>query len=93
MFNYYANSMVETIQTGKKYFVDAFVKNEDVKKALTQFVDAQTAYTKSAIDAGLTFGTNMSMLFTNQKFYQDLAENYKSLVPAYNVTSKTKKEK
>lgn len=93
MFNYYAHSAVDAIQTGKKYFLDSFVKQEDIKKALVQFVDAQTSYTKSAVDAGLQFGTSMSMLLTNQKFYQDMAEGYKSFIPSYSVNSKSKKEK
>ena len=48
-----ADTMIDTIQTGKKQFVSAvFAKNETVAKALNEFVDAQTAYTKSAVKAG-----------------------------------------
>ena len=93
MFNYYAHSAVDTIQTGKKQFLEAFVKQEDVKKVLVQFVDAQTAYTKSAIDAGLQVSTTLSTLFTSQSFYNNLADNFKSFVPAYSTNSKSKKEK
>lgn len=40
---------VDSIQSAKKQFVNTFVTNATVKDALNSFVDAQAAYTKSAI--------------------------------------------
>jgi len=47
MFN--PEIIIDTIQNGKKQFVNTFVQHDGVKKALNEFVDAQAAYTKSAV--------------------------------------------
>jgi hypothetical protein len=44
MFAYEA--FIDTIQNSKKMFVSTFVTEEKVRKPLTAFVDAQTAFTK-----------------------------------------------
>lgn len=55
------DTAIDTIQTGKKTFVNTvFAKNEVVAKALNEFVDAQTAYTKSAVKAGTDVATKLS---------------------------------
>jgi hypothetical protein len=43
---------IDTIQNSKKSFVKIFVKNEVIAKSLNDFIDAQTAYTKAATNAG-----------------------------------------
>jgi hypothetical protein len=52
------DSAIDTIQTGKKMFVSTFVTNETMAKAMNNFVDAQTEYTKKALkttaDAAMT---------------------------------------
>ena len=47
MFN--PETFIDTVQNGKKQFVNTFVQHEGVKKALNEFVDAQAAYTKAAV--------------------------------------------
>jgi methylglyoxal synthase len=47
MFN--PETFIDTVQSGKKQFVNTFVQHDGVKKALNEFVDAQAAYTKSAV--------------------------------------------
>jgi hypothetical protein len=47
-----ADSIIDTVQTGKKTFVNTFVTNDAVKEALISFVDAQSDYTKKAVKAG-----------------------------------------
>ena len=42
------DAIIDTVQTGKKTFVNAFVTNEKVKEALVGFIDAQADYTKKA---------------------------------------------
>jgi uncharacterized protein YoxC len=47
------DTLIDTIQTGKKTFVNTvFANHETVAKALNGFVDAQTDYTKKAVKAG-----------------------------------------
>jgi hypothetical protein len=43
--------IIDTFQNGKKQFVNTFVTHDGIKKALNEFVDGQTAYTKSAVKA------------------------------------------
>ena len=43
------DATIDAVQNGKKQFVNTFVTNQAIKDTLVEFVDAQTAYTKSAI--------------------------------------------
>lgn len=47
MFN--PETLIDTIQNGQKHFVNTFVQHEGVKKALNEIVDAQSAYTRTAV--------------------------------------------
>ncbi len=50
--------VIDTVQTGKKTFVNTFVQNETVKDSLVKFIDAQADYTKKAAKVGMdTFTT------------------------------------
>ena len=69
--------------TSKKSFVDTFVKNEQMADVLKNFVDAQTKYTKSAVDAGIKTVTDMGMVVTNKDFLKDMVESAKSFVPTF----------
>lgn len=55
-----ADFYIDTVQTGKKSFVNTFVTNEATKKAMIEFIDAQAAYTKEAVKAGTTMVTTMT---------------------------------
>jgi hypothetical protein len=44
MFAY--NTFIDTVQSGKKTFVNMFITDEKVKAPLNAFVDAQTAFVK-----------------------------------------------
>ena len=43
-----ADAFIDTVQTGKKTWVNTFVSNETVKDAMISFIDAQADYTKKA---------------------------------------------
>ena len=43
-----ADAFIDTVQTGKKTWVNTFVSNETVKDAMISFIDAQADYTKRA---------------------------------------------
>ena len=60
--NTFAYAAVDAIQGAKKQFVFNFVKYEDLSKILNNFIDAQTEYTKSAIDAGIAAGSQLTDL-------------------------------
>ena len=46
-----ADTFIDSIQTAKKEAVKVFVKNEDIAKSLTAYVDAETALAKQTAKA------------------------------------------
>ena len=71
MFKTLIHTTVDTIQTSKKIFVDTFVKHEGLAKSFNEFVDAQTDYTKQAVDVSIKTGTNVYNTVTDKEFYTD----------------------
>ena len=79
---------IDTVQTGKKTFVNTFVQNEAIKSSMIKFIDAQADYTKKAVKAG----TDVVAQITSEsvkaaqeatkydftKAYNDLAEKFKT---------------
>ena len=55
-----ADAFIDTIQTGKKTFVNTFVTNEAVKESMIKFIDAQADYTKRASKVGLDTATTLT---------------------------------
>lgn len=51
---------IDSFQNGKKQFVNTFVQHEGIKKALNNFVDGQTAYTKSAVKVATEVTTRIT---------------------------------
>ena len=82
-----ADAIIDTVQTGKKTFVNTFVTNEAVKESLVKFIDAQADYTKKAAKVSLDTFTTLSSEVVKQaqeatkydftKAYADLAEKFK----------------
>ena len=53
-----ADAFIDTVQTGKKTWVNTFVTNETVKESMIKFIDSQAEYTKKAAKVGMdTFTT------------------------------------
>ena len=87
------NTAVDTIQTSKKMFVDTFVKHEGLAKSLCEFVDAQTDYTKQAIDVSIKTGTNVYNTVTDKSFYTDTIKSVQESVQSFINTNTQKKGK
>lgn len=45
----YVNSFIDTVQNGKKLFVNTYVTNENLKTELNLFVDKQTDFVKQIV--------------------------------------------
>lgn len=83
-----ADAFIDTVQTGKKTFVNTFVTNETAKSAMIEFIDAQADYTKKAAKAGQdTFATlasetvkayQNSMKFDYVKFGEGIMKAYQT---------------
>ena len=54
------DAIIDTVQTGKKTFVNTFVTNESVKDAMIKFIDPQADYTKRASKVGLDTATTLT---------------------------------
>ena len=93
MFNSFTFQAVDGIQNAKKEFVSTFVPQAEIKKALTSFVDAQTAYTKDAITAGSVAFTQIAEVFTDRTPYVKFAETLQSYFPTAACAKPSKKAK
>lgn len=83
-------STIDTVQSGKKMFVDTFVKHEDLAKSMNGFVDQQTEYTKQAVDNFAKFGTELYSIVANKDFVNDLAVSAKEYVNFWTPNKKGK---
>ncbi len=79
---------VDAIQVSKKMVVDTFVKHEGLAKTFNTFVDAQTEYTKKAIDAGFTAYNDVYKTVTDKSFYTDAAKSVQESAKTFLKTQK-----
>lgn len=83
-------STIDTVQTGKKIFVDTFVKHEELAKTMNNFVDQQTEYTKQTVDNFAKFGTEFYSIVAKKNFINDLAVSAKEYANFWTVSKKGK---
>jgi ATP phosphoribosyltransferase len=86
-----ADAIIDTVQTGKKTFVNTFVTNETVKESMIKFIDAQADYTKKATKVGMDTFTTLSteMVKAGQDAMKfDYAKFGEGIMKAYNTTAK-----
>ncbi len=76
MYNTVAYAAIDFVQTGKRQMVQHLVKHTDVANICNQFIDAQTLYTKSVVDASVKAYTDLTGLWFNPKFGTELAQSY-----------------
>jgi DNA transposition AAA+ family ATPase len=55
-----ADSYIDTVQNGKIQFINTFVKQDAIKEALVDFVDAQTKYTKEVVKTATEVTTTLA---------------------------------
>ena len=60
MLAYYLNQTVDAVQTAKKKFVDSTVFDAALAGHMNKFVEAQTEYTKAALNNFESFGMAMA---------------------------------
>ena len=85
MFNTATYAFIDGVSDFKKKFVEQTVQHEGIKTAMNTFVDAQSKYTKAAADAGMQSMMALGMIFTSKDFYTEMGDQFKSMVPAFNV--------
>lgn len=72
-----AHSAVDSFQSTKKQFVDLFVRHKELNSICTKFINAQSKYTKEAIDTGIATVSALTMAFANAQFYNDMLDSLK----------------
>ena len=55
-----ADAFIDTVQTGKKTWVNTFVTNEATKDAMIKFIDSQAEYTTKAAKVGMDTFTSVA---------------------------------
>lgn len=88
MFNTATHAFIDGVSDFKKKIVEQTVTHDGVKKALNDFVDAQTKYTKQAADAGMQSAMALGMIFTSKEFYTEMGNQFKSMIPTLNKKAK-----
>lgn len=82
---------IDAVQNGKKTFVSTFVQNEAVAKALNNFVDAQSEYTKKAAkvsqDTATVVAQELVKAYHNAAKF-DYAKFGEGVMKAYNDINK-----
>ena len=86
------DTTIDTIQTVKKQAVSTmFAKQEKIADALNSYVDAQTAYTKSAVKAGTDVSTKVygeMVRMTQEALKYDWTKHFDGITEAFKVKSK-----
>ena len=88
-----ADAIIDTVQTGKKTFVNTFVTNETVKDTMIKFIDAQADYTKKAAKVGMDTFTTLSgeMVKASQDAMKfDYTKFGEGIMKAYTATASKK---
>ena len=85
MFNTATYAFIDGVSDFKKKFVEQTVQHEGIKTAMNTFVDAQSKYTKAAADAGMQSAMSLGMIFTSKTFYDEMGDQFKSMVPALDI--------
>ena len=88
-----ADALIDTVQTGKKTFINTFVTNETVKDSMIKFIDAQAEYTKKAAKVGMDTFTTLSteMVKAGQDAMKfDYAKFGEGVMKAYQTTTAKK---
>ena len=88
-----ADTVIDTVQNGKKQFVKTFVTNEHIAESMNQFIDTQADYTKKAVRATSDAATEImqetiKVMREAAKF--DYAKFGEGIMKAYQANGKTK---
>ncbi len=59
--------MIDSVQNGKKQFINKYITNPELAKAWTQYVDTQTEFLHVSIKTGTAVATTMGREFMETK--------------------------
>ena len=90
MFTTYTDTVIDTVQTSKKSFVEMFGATKEVKNIFNDFIDAQTKYTKEAMQASIVMNTKFVEVLMDRTPYVEAQKRFGSFFP---VAAQSKKAK
>lgn len=67
------NQIIDSIQSGKKQFVNTFIADEKFKSELNKLIDSQAQAAKTSVEASLAIA---------QAFVKNSTDAFKNFVPA-----------
>jgi hypothetical protein len=86
-----ADSVIDTVQNGKKQLVNTFVTNDSVKESLINLVETETNYTKNMFKLGTDTVTTLSTK-ANEAYQNAVKFDYvkfgEAVLKAYQTTAK-----
>ena len=82
------DAAIDSVQNGRKFLVDAVVKNDALATQVKDLIDVQTACTKQSIDSTYNSVISISKLLVEKNFYVDTFNNVRDT-----VTKTVKKDK
>jgi hypothetical protein len=93
MIKSFAHDTVDAVQKGKLQFVSTFVKHDGLAETMTNFINAQTQYTKSVLSTNIDTLMDFGTFFTKKDFAKELVSAYgfDKFVPTVSATSKKAK--
>lgn len=75
MITTFTDMAIDTIQTGKKAFINTTIKNDSLNKILTDFVDIQTEVTKKMVHTTFDTVAASFAILSNKDFQQQTFQN------------------
>ena len=76
MFNSIAFTVIDAVQTGKKEFVNLFVKHDQLADVMYQYIDTQTKYTKDFVGTAINLSSDLFTTVTKPNFTKEVAQSY-----------------
>ena len=76
------NSVIETVQTAQKTFVNTFVTNEEIAKPMVKLIDSQCDAAKLTAKAVMDITTSMAAM-TTEKMHEAMKFDFTKYTDAF----------
>lgn len=76
MIKSFAHDAVDAVQKTKLQFISTFVRHEGLQETLTKYVEAQSQYTKSALNTNIDALTDISLALVKKDFAKEIISAY-----------------
>lgn len=91
MFNVFANSVIDAVQSAKKASVD-YIPHKDLKETFVDLINFETEFTKKACAVSTNFYTRILEIAMDRSNYEEMQKSFEQFLPG-NVVAYSKKAK